>query len=68
VPVKIETTPPLPRLSPVASKPVIARFDGRQFSSDADVLALREIVQWLGTAKCTAARIADLRCWHALLV
>jgi hypothetical protein len=34
---------PLPSLSPVAEKPLIARFDGGQLSSDGGLLALREV-------------------------
>ena len=34
---------PLPGLSPVSGKSVIARFDGGLLSSDAGVLALREV-------------------------
>jgi hypothetical protein len=38
-----ETTPPLPGLSPVNGKTVTARFDGGALSSDAGLLALREV-------------------------
>ena len=34
---------PLPGLSPVSAKPVVARFDGGHLSSDGGVLLLREI-------------------------
>jgi hypothetical protein len=61
MPVKIETTPPLPGLSPVAGKAIIARFDGGQISSDAGVLILREVEQRLGVAECLAACIDDPR-------
>ena len=57
MPVKVETTPPLPGLSPVAGKAIIARFDGGQISSDAGVLVLREVEQRLGVAECLAACI-----------
>ncbi len=61
MPVKVETTPPLPGLSPVAGKAIIARFDGGQISSDAGVLVLREVEQRLGVAECLAACIDDPR-------
>jgi hypothetical protein len=41
MPAKVEPTPPLAGLSPVAGKPLIARFDGGQLSSDGGLLALR---------------------------
>jgi hypothetical protein len=61
MPVQAETAPPLPGLSPAAGKPIIARFDGGQLSSDAGVLALREVEQRLGMAERLAACIADPR-------
>jgi hypothetical protein len=61
MPVKVATTPPLPGLSPVAGKAIIARFDGGQISSDAGVLVLREVEQRLGVAECLAACIDDPR-------
>lgn len=61
MPVKVETTPPLPGLSPVAGKAIIARFDGGQISSDAGVLVLREVEQRLGIAERLAACIDDPR-------
>ena len=61
MPVKVETTPPLLGLSPVAGKAIIARFDGGQISSDAGVLVLREVEQRLGVAECLAACIDDPR-------
>ncbi len=61
MPVKVETTPPLSGLSPVAGKAIIARFDGGQISSDAGVLVLREVEQRLGVAECLAACIDDPR-------
>jgi hypothetical protein len=53
--------PPLPGLSPIAGKPLIARFDGGQLSSDAGVLALREVERRLGVADRLAACIDDPR-------
>jgi len=43
MPAKVESTPALPGLSPVAGKPITARFDGGQLSSNGGMLALREI-------------------------
>ncbi len=53
--------PPLLGLSPVAGKAIIARFDGGQISSDAGVLALREVERRLGLAERLAACIDDPR-------
>jgi hypothetical protein len=61
MPVKVEPTPPLASLSPVAGKAILARFDGGQLSSDAGVLVLREVEQRLGIAERLAACIADPR-------
>ena len=52
---------PLPGLSPVAGKSVLARFDGGQLSSDAGVLVLREFEQRLGIADRLAACLDDPR-------
>lgn len=52
---------PLPGLSPVLGKAVVARFDGGQLSSDAGVLVLREIARRLGLAERLAACIDDPR-------
>ena len=43
-----DPTLPLPGLSPVLGKPIVARFDGGPLSSDAGVLVLREVEQRLG--------------------
>ncbi len=53
--------PPLPGLSPVSAKPVVARFDGGHLSSDGGVLLLREIAERLGFAERLAACIDDPR-------
>ena len=53
--------PPLPGLSSVAGKPLIARFDGGQLSSDAGVVALHEVDRRLGVADRLAACIDDPR-------
>ncbi len=57
MPARVEPTPLMPGLSPVMGKPLIARFDGGQLSSDAGVLALREVEQRLGIAERLAACI-----------
>ena len=60
-PVKVESTPPLAGLSPASGKPIIARFDGGQLSSDGGLLALREVERRLGIAGRLAACIDDPR-------
>ena len=52
---------PLPGLSPVGAKKIIAQFDGGLLSSDAGVLVLREVEQRLRVAERMAACIADPR-------
>jgi Transposase DDE domain group 1 len=61
MPAKVVSTASLPGLSPVAGKPIVARFDGGLLSSDGGVLALREIEQRLGIAARVAGCIADPR-------
>jgi len=61
MPAKVESTRALPGLSPVCGKPIIARFDGGQLSSDGGVLALREIEARLGIAERLAACVVDPR-------
>jgi len=56
-----DPTLPLPGLSPVLGKTVVARFDGGPLSSDAGVLVLREVEQRLGVAERLAGCIADPR-------
>lgn len=56
-----DLTLPLPGLSPVLGKPVVARFDGGLLSSDGGVLVLREVEQRLGIAERLAGCIADPR-------
>ncbi|NLH80099.1 MAG: IS1380 family transposase [Phyllobacteriaceae bacterium] len=57
----IENNPTLPGLSPVASKDLVVRFDGGELSSDAGVLALREIEARLGVADRLAGCLNDPR-------
>jgi len=61
MPAKVESIPALPCLSPVAGKPIIARFDGGQMSSNAGIPALREVERRLGVADRLAACFADPR-------
>src|SRR3954454_16027925 len=61
MPVKVEDASPLAGLSPVAGKPLIARFDGGHLSSDGGLLALREVEQRLGPAEGLAACLDDPR-------
>ena len=56
-----ESTLPLPGLSPVGDKAVVARFDGGRLSSDAGVLALREVEHRLGVAERLAGCLVDPR-------
>src|SRR6266853_5831459 len=52
---------PLPGLSPVCGKTIVARFDGGQLSSDGGVVVLREVEQRLRVAERMAACIEDPR-------
>jgi len=61
MPVKVETTPMLPGLSPVCGKVIVARFDGASMSSDGGLLALREVEQRLEIAQRLADCIHDPR-------
>ena len=61
MPAKPDATPALPGLSPICGKPIVARFDGGQLSSDGGILALRGIEQHLGVADRQAACVADPR-------
>ena len=61
MPASVEPTPCLPGLSPVAGKPVVARFDGELLSSDGGLLTLREVEKRLEIAELLAACIDDPR-------
>jgi Transposase DDE domain group 1 len=50
---------PLPGLSPVGGKTVVAKFDGGLLSSDAGILVLREVEQRLRVADRLAACMVD---------
>jgi hypothetical protein len=52
---------PLPDMSPVSGKTVVAKFDGGLLSSDGRILVLREIEQRLRVADRSAACIQDPR-------
>ena len=52
---------PLPGLSPVSGKTVVAKFDGGLLSSDGGVLVLREVEQRLRVAERMAACLVDPR-------
>ncbi len=52
---------PLPGLSPVSGKSVVAKFDGGLLSSDGGILVLREVEQRLRVADRLAACIEDPR-------
>src|SRR5512133_2468268 len=57
----VDLTLPLPGLSPIAGKEVVARFDGGRLSSDGGRLLLREIERRLAVAERLAACIEDRR-------
>ena len=57
----VASTLPLPGLSPVEGKAIVARFDGGRLSSDGGLLVLREIEQRLEVADRLAACIDDPR-------
>ena len=61
MPVKVESTPMLPGLSPVGGKTIEARFDAACMSSDGGLLALREVEQRLAIASRLAGCIRDPR-------
>jgi hypothetical protein len=61
MPANIDATLPLPGLSPVAGKLIIARFDGGSLSSDGGLLTLREVEERLGVARRLAECIDDPR-------
>jgi hypothetical protein len=56
-----DSTLPLPGLSPVSGKIVVAKFDGGLLSSDGGVLLLREVEQRLRVADRLAGCIEDPR-------
>ena len=58
---EVAPTLPLPGLSPVCGKPVVARFDGGRLSSDGGILLLAEIERRLRIAERLARCIEDPR-------
>ncbi len=56
---EVDLSLPLPGLSPVCGKPVVARFDGRQLSSDGGILLLAQVERRLGIAERLARCIED---------
>ena len=61
MPAEVDLTLPLPGLSSVCGKPVVARFDGGQLSSDGGILLLAEVERRLGIAERLARCIEDPR-------
>src|SRR5258708_7866651 len=61
MPAEVELTLPLPGLSPVCGKPVVARFDGGRLSSDGGILLLAEVERRLGIAERLARCVEDPR-------
>ena len=60
-PAMIDLMPPLPGLSPVCGKTVVAKFDGGLLSSDGGILVLRKVEQRLRVADRVSACIKDPR-------
>lgn len=61
MPAEVDPTLPLPGLSPVCGKPVLARFNGGRLSSDGGVLVLAEVERRLGVAERLARCLEDPR-------
>jgi hypothetical protein len=61
MPAEVDLTLPLPGLSPVCGKPVVARFDGGRLSSDGGILLLAEVERRLRIADRLARCIEDPR-------
>ena len=57
----VDVTLPLPGLSPIEGKEIVARFDGGRLSSDGGLVVLREIERQLAVADRLAACINDPR-------
>ena len=60
-PAMLDPMLPLPGLSPVAGKTVVARFDGGTLSSDGGIVVLREVEKRLRVAERLAACLDDPR-------
>ena len=50
----VDPTLPLPGLSPIAEKAIVARFDGGRLSSDGGLLVLRQIERRLSSHRLAA--------------
>jgi hypothetical protein len=61
MPANVECTAPLPGLSPVADKPIIASFDSEGVSANGGLLTLAEIDQRIGIAARLASCLTDPR-------
>jgi len=61
MPAEVDLTLPLPGLSPVCGKPIVARFDGGRLSSDGGILLLAEVERRLGIADRLARCVEDPR-------
>jgi hypothetical protein len=61
MPAEVDLTLPLPGLSPVCGKPIVARFDGGRLSSDGGILLLAEVERRLGIAERLARCVEDPR-------
>jgi hypothetical protein len=61
MPAEVDLTLPLPGLSPVCGKPIVARFDGGRLSSDGGLLLLAEVERRLGIADRLARCVEDPR-------
>jgi hypothetical protein len=61
MPAEVDLTLPLPGVSPVCGKPIVARFDGGRLSSDGGILLLAEVERRLGIADRLARCIEDPR-------
>jgi hypothetical protein len=61
MPAEVDLTLPLPGLSPVCGKPIVACFDGGRLSSDGGVLLLAEVERRLGIAERLARCVEDPR-------
>jgi Transposase DDE domain group 1 len=61
MPAEVDLTLPLPGLSPVCGKRVVARFDGGRLSSDGGILLLAEVERRLGIAERLARCVEDPR-------
>ena len=57
----VDPTLPLPGLSPIAEKAIVARFDGGRLSSDGGLLVLRQIERRVSVTDRLAACIDDPR-------